>query len=213
MMLEDAEDTGDEESASDLQKIRAAGRHLLSLINDILDLSKIEAGRMELDLETFGVCEAINDVATTVHPLVEKNANRLEIDCSKDLGSIHADAKRVRQVLLNLVSNASKFTEKGAIKIDAAREGNGAPDGEWLVLRVSDSGIGMTADQVARLFEPFSQADAATSTKYGGTGLGLAISRRLCQMMGGDVTVESEKGQGSTFTVRLPAVVSERGLH
>ncbi|MEE8192605.1 MAG: GAF domain-containing protein [Gemmatimonadales bacterium] len=213
MLLEDAEEGGDEESASDLQKIRAAGRHLLSLINDILDLSKIEAGRMELDLETFGVCETINDVATTVHPLIENNANRLEVDCSQDVGSIHADAKRVRQVLLNLVSNASKFTEKGVITIDAARESNGGGDGDWLVLRVSDSGIGMTPDQVARLFKPFSQADAATSTKYGGTGLGLAISRRLCQLMGGDVSVESEKGRGSTFTVRLPAVVPERGAH
>jgi PAS domain S-box-containing protein len=209
MLLEDAEDAGNGESAADLQKIRAAGQHLLSLINDILDLSKIEAGRMELDLETFGVCEAIQDVATTVQPLVQKNANRLEVQCA-DLGSIRADAKRVRQVLLNLVSNASKFTEKGVIRIGAVREGNGGPDGEWLVLQVSDSGIGMTPDQVARLFEPFSQADAATSTKYGGTGLGLAISRRLCQMMGGDVTVESAKDQGSTFTVRLPSVVSAR---
>lgn len=168
---------------------------------------------MELDLETFGVCETINDVATTVHPLIENSTNRLEVDCSQDVGSIHADAKRVRQVLLNLVSNASKFTEKGVITIDAARESNGVGDGDWLVLRVSDSGIGMTPDQVARLFKPFSQADAATSTKYGGTGLGLAISRRLCQLMGGDVSVESEKGRGSTFTVRLPAVVPERGAH
>jgi PAS domain S-box-containing protein len=204
MLLEEVEDNGDGTYSPDLQKIRQAGKHLLSLINEILDLSKIEAGKMELYVETVGVRAAVEDVATTVRPLVEKNANELRLECDTELGSMQSDATRLRQVLLNLVSNASKFTSEGTITLEAVREANGGA-GDWLVFRVSDTGIGMTTEQQAKLFEPFSQAEAATSTKYGGTGLGLAISRRLCQMMGGDITVDSEMGRGSTFTVRLPA--------
>ena len=207
MLEEEAAEAGQETFVPDLQKIRSAGRHLLSLINDILDLSKIEAGKLELFLEGFDVRATIEDVATTVTPLVEKNANRLEVRCAVDLGAMHADLTRTRQVLLNLLSNACKFTKQGTITLEAAREA--APGGEWLVFRVRDSGIGMTAEQMGRLFEAFSQADASTTRNYGGTGLGLAITRRFCRMMGGDVTVESEPGRGSTFTVRLPAHVVE----
>jgi len=191
-----------------LHKIRAAGRHLLTLINDVLDLSKIEAGKMELYLETFEVERLIEDVVSTVQPLVEKNANTLEVHPASDLGRMHADLTKVRQSLFNLLSNAAKFTEGGAITLGAVRE---TVDGaEWVVFRVSDTGIGMTPRQVERLFQAFSQADASTAHKYGGTGLGLAVTKRFCQMMGGEIGVESEYGVGSTFTIRLPAEVIER---
>ena len=172
---------------------------------DILDLSKIEAGRMELHLETFRLVPVIEDVAKTIEPMATRNGNRLVIDCPADLGTIHADQTRFRQSLLNLASNANKFTEKGTITI-AAREGqeNGR---DWITLAVADTGIGMTPDQMGKLFQEFSQASSTTASKYGGTGLGLAISRRFCQMMGGDITVESEPGRGSTFTIRLPRIV------
>ncbi|HVO34555.1 MAG TPA: GAF domain-containing protein, partial [Gemmatimonadales bacterium] len=211
MLEEEAAESGQATFVPDLQKIRSAGRHLLSLINDILDLSKIEAGKLELYLEGFDVRAAIEDVATTVAPLVEKNANRLEVRCAGDLGAMHADLTRTRQVLLNLLSNACKFTKQGTITLAAGREraARGGGGGEWLVFRVADSGIGMTAEQLGKLFEAFSQADASTARNYGGTGLGLAITRRFCRMMGGDVTVESEPGRGSIFTVRLPAQVAE----
>ncbi|HMA43575.1 MAG TPA: response regulator [Gemmatimonadales bacterium] len=199
MLQEDAAERGDSAAVPDLQKIHAAGKHLLALINDVLDLSKIEAGKMELHLETFVLAPLLEQVATTVRPLVAKNGNRLDLRVAPDLGSMHSDEIRVRQVLLNLLSNASKFTERGLITLEAER------DGGTIVLRVRDTGIGMTAGQQARLFQAFSQAEASTAAKYGGTGLGLAISRRFCQLMGGDVTVESEPGKGSTFTVRLPA--------
>ncbi|HWP38498.1 MAG TPA: response regulator [Gemmatimonadales bacterium] len=202
MLQEDAEDGGYIALVPDLEKIRAAGRHLLTLINDVLDLSKIEAGRMELHLETFEVQRLVDDVAATVRPLVEKHGNRLVLSRGGETGMIHADQTRVRQVLLNLLSNAAKFTERGTITLATARERDDA--GEWLVCRVSDTGIGMTPAQQARLFEAFAQADASTASKYGGTGLGLAISRKFCQMMGGDVSVASEMGKGSAFTVRLP---------
>jgi len=208
MLEEEAQDTGQDGFVPDLQKIRAAGRHLLALINDILDLSKIEAGKLELFLETFDLRSTVGEVATTVAPLVEKNANRLEVRCAADLGHMHSDLTRTRQILLNLLSNACKFTQHGTIGLSAERE-RAADGAEWVVLRVSDSGIGMTAEQMAKLFEAFSQADASTSRHYGGTGLGLAITRRFSRMMGGDVTVESEAGRGSTFTVRLPANVVE----
>jgi PAS domain S-box-containing protein len=203
MLEEDAEERGQPESVPDLQKIRAAGRHLLALINDVLDLSKIEAGKLELYLETFDLREAVVEVGTTILPLVEKNGNRLVVEAPSDLGAMRSDLTRVRQVLLNLLSNASKFTEGGTITLSVARR-NG--DVEF---RVSDSGIGMTPEQMSRLFEAFSQAEASTTKKYGGTGLGLAITRRFCQLMGGEVTVSSEPGRGSTFTVRLPADLSE----
>jgi PAS domain S-box-containing protein len=202
MLEEDATDRGHHDYVPDLQKIRAAGRHLLALINDVLDLSKIEAGKLELYLETFDLTTAIKDVATTVEPLVARRNNALTVTCASDLGAIRSDLTRVRQVLLNLLSNASKFTEHGRITLAAERRGAA------VVLRVSDTGIGMTPEQMARLFEPFSQADTTTSRKYGGTGLGLAITRRFCELMGGDVSVESDMGRGSTFTVRLPVDAS-----
>jgi signal transduction histidine kinase/DNA-binding response OmpR family regulator/HAMP domain-containing protein len=208
MLAEDFQDEGLEGFVPDLQKIRAAGRHLLSLINDVLDLSKIEAGKMELYLETFEVSHLVDDVVSTAQPLVEKNANTLGIRCADDLGTMHADLTKVRQSLFNLLSNAAKFTEQGTITLDVARE---TVDGtDWVTFRVSDTGIGMTPEQVEKLFQAFSQAEASTARRYGGTGLGLAITRRFCQMMGGDITVESELGVGSTFTIRLPAEVVKR---
>jgi light-regulated signal transduction histidine kinase (bacteriophytochrome) len=173
--------------------------------NDILDLSKIEAGRMELHLGTFPLVPAIYDVAKTIEPIATKNGNRLVIDCPADLGTIHADQTRFRQSLLNLASNANKFTEKGTVTI-AARQGQ-ENDRDWITLAVTDTGIGMTPEQMRKLFQEFSQASSTTASKYGGTGLGLVISRRFCQMMGGDITVESESGRGSTFTIRLPRIV------
>ena len=209
MLEEEAQESGQAAFVPDLQKIRSAGRHLLSLINDILDLSKIEAGKLELFLETFDVRATIEEVATTVAPLVEKNGNRLEVRCAEDLGTMHADLTRTRQVLLNLLSNACKFTQRGVVRLVAEREPSRDGTGPQIVFRVADSGIGMTAEQLGKLFEAFSQADASTAKNYGGTGLGLAITRRFCRMMGGEVTVESQPGRGSTFTVRLPARVGE----
>ena len=205
MVQEEVEELGQPGLASDLTKIRTAGRHLLALINDILDLSKIEAGKMELFLETFDLGTLLEEVVTTVRPLVEKNKNRLVVQRPPQPGTIHADLTKVRQMLLNLLSNACKFTKDGTITLTLARE---RPAGEEVVLSVADTGVGMTPEQMNRLFEAFSQAEASTTSKYGGTGLGLAITRRFCEMMGGDVTVRSEAGRGSTFTVRLPSAVS-----
>jgi signal transduction histidine kinase len=203
MLREDAEEL--KQDTEPLDRVLGAARHLLALINDILDLSKIEAGRMELHLETFPLAPVIKDVAKTIEPMATKNGNCLVIECPADLGTIHADQTRFRQSLLNLASNANKFTEKGTITI-AAHQGqeNGR---DWVTLAVADTGIGMTPEQMGRLFQEFSQASSATASKYGGTGLGLAISRHFCQMMGGDITVESEPGRGSTFTIRLPRIV------
>jgi len=206
MLQEEVADLGQTALAPDLEKIHTAGRHLLALINDILDLSKIEAGKTELYLETFEVRQMLDDVTTTVRPLVEKNANTLVVE-GADLGAMHGDLTKMRQVLLNLLSNACKFTERGTVTLAASRERRDGA-GEWMVFRVTDSGIGMTPAQMTRLFEAFAQAEASTTRRYGGTGLGLAISRRFCQMMGGDITVASEPGRGSTFTVRVPATVA-----
>ena len=181
-----------------------AARHLLALINDILDLSKIEAGRMELQLETFALAPLIASVVKTIEPLAAKNANQIAVDCDAAIGTLHADQMRLRQALLNLLSNANKFTDHGTITIDARQRQEDGRD--WITISVADTGIGMTAEQMGKLFQEFSQADASTTRKYGGTGLGLAISKRFCQMMGGDITVESEPGKGSTFTIRLPRV-------
>ncbi len=204
MMEEEAEERGLAESVADLQKIRSAGRHLLSLINDVLDLSKIEAGKMEMHLETFDLRAAIEAVAATVAPLVERNGNRLALDLAADLGAIHTDVTRVRQVLLNLLSNASKFTERGVITLRAARAGH------EVTLVVEDTGIGMTPEQQGRIFEAFAQAETSTTKKYGGTGLGLAISKMFCEMMGGSIDVASTPGRGTAFTVRLPVETRER---
>ena len=205
MLQEDARDMGEEHFVADLQKIHSAGKHLLGLINDVLDISKIEAGKMDLFLETIDVAAMIEDVASTIKLLVEKDGNTLHVDCEENLGPMRADATKVRQALFNLLSNAGKFTDKGSIFLQVLRErGRGAGN---FVFRVRDTGIGMTTEQINKLFKAFAQADASTTRKYGGSGLGLAITRHFCQMMGGDVTVESEPGKGSTFTIRLPAVV------
>jgi len=205
MLVEEAEDLGHEEHIPDLQKIHGAGKHLLSLINDILDLSKIEAGRMDLYLERFELESMLNDVVGTITPLVEKNGNTLVVDLPDKLGAIRADLTKIRQSLFNLLSNAAKFTENGTITLAVRREKEAGRD--WINLSVKDEGIGIAADKIEGLFEEFTQADESTTRNYGGTGLGLAISRRFCQMMAGDITVESTPGAGSTFTIRLPAEV------
>ena len=207
MLQEEAEDTGNTDAVPDLKKIHGAGKHLLALINDVLDLSKIEAGKMELFLETFEVRTLVDEVRATIHPLIEKNGNVLELDCPSDVNGMHADVTRVRQILFNLLSNASKFTEKGTVRLQVRREDAADGEGDVVVFRVTDTGIGMTPEQLAKLFQAFTQADASTSRKYGGTGLGLVICRRFAQMMGGDVSVDSTLGEGSVFTVRLPARV------
>ena len=208
MLQEEAEDRGQAAFVPDLRKIHGAGKHLLALINDVLDLSKIESGKMELYLEGFEVGGLVRDVESTIGPLVERNRNRLLVRCPEDVGRMHADVTRVRQILFNLLSNAAKFTEDGRIELEV---GPATVGGEECVLfGVRDTGIGLTSVQQGRLFQAFSQADASTSRKYGGTGLGLVISRRFAQMMGGDIDVASEVGRGSVFTVRLPRRVAGR---
>jgi signal transduction histidine kinase/DNA-binding response OmpR family regulator len=209
ILAEEAEDSGREDMLADLRKIRSAGKHLLGLINDVQDLSKIEAGKMDLYLESFEVTSIIEEVVSTIAPLIEKNANVLELRCAEGLGTMRADLTKVRQALFNLLSNASKFTSRGAITLWVTR---GRMDGvDWIRFIVKDTGIGMTTEQMGKLFQPFSQAEVSTSKTYGGTGLGLFLSQRFCQRMGGDVTVESALGVGSSFTIRLPAeVVDEK---
>jgi signal transduction histidine kinase/ActR/RegA family two-component response regulator len=203
MLLEEAEDTGAGEMRPDLEKIRAAGNHLLGLINEVLDLSKIEAGRMDVFRERFDVAVFVRDVASTVQPLITSRGNELQINVAPNVGELVTDVTKTRQVLLNLLSNASKFTEKGTVRLVVDRYAS--PSGEWVRFAVIDSGIGMTEEQQARLFQPFMQADASTTRKYGGTGLGLAISKRFCEMMGGAIYVRSELGKGTSFFVELPA--------
>jgi len=205
LLKEEVEELGVAQLGDDLGKIEASGRHLLSLINDILDLSKVEAGKMELHLETFDVGGVVEAVRATVEPLVEKNANRLVIEGAGESGAMHADRTKLTQMLLNLLSNATKFTRGGTVALRIAREGNGK--GERVVFQVSDTGIGMTPEQMGRLFEAFTQADASTASRYGGTGLGLAITKRFSELMGGNVRVESTPGEGSTFTLTVPATV------
>jgi signal transduction histidine kinase/CheY-like chemotaxis protein len=195
------------EFGADLEKINGAGKHLLALINDILDLSKIEAGKMELFLESFDLTKMIDEVASTIRPMVEKNANRLQITRASHLGAMHGDQIKVRQALFNLLSNAVKFTHEGNIHLEAGRQTMDGDD--WILFRVTDTGIGLGPEQIVKLFQDFTQADASTTRKFGGTGLGLALTRRFCQMMGGDVTVQSVAGEGSIFTIMLPAVVGE----
>ena len=205
MLGEEAEDLELEEFIPDLKKIHAAGSHLLGLINGILDISKIEAGKMELYTESFNVAETLEDIATTVQPLIEKKHNRLEVCLAENLQSIHADLTKVRQILLNLLSNAAKFSEQDTITLFAERL---TKDGrEWFLFHVKDRGIGMTEEQKAKLFQAFSQADVSTTRRFGGTGLGLAISKEFAVMMGGDIQVESEFGKGTDFIVRLPVHV------
>ncbi len=205
MLMEEAEDDGNDGNLADLKKIHSAGKHLLALINDILDLSKIEAGKMEIFIETFDVAAVIDDVVTTIQPLVEKNGNTLSVDCDKGIGTMQADLTKVRQGLFNLLSNACKFTKNGTVTMKVRKEEkDGCP---WFIFDVSDTGIGITPEQISKLFQAFSQADSSTTRQFGGTGLGLNITKHFSQMMGGDVTVTSEYGKGSTFTIKLPAKV------
>ena len=221
MLQEDAQDSGSEDFLPDLEKIQTAGKHLLDMISDILDISKIEAGHVTLYLEHFDVATMIEEVMTTAQPLVEKKGNALALQVKGELGMMYADQPKVRQILLNLLSNAAKFTEKGVITIDIEKVKNKQPKpkkrnknndfnsgsnyiSQFLIFRVSDTGIGMTDEQLEQIFKPFTQADASTTKKYGGTGLGLTISQRLCQILGGEISVESEDGKGSTFIVSLP---------
>jgi signal transduction histidine kinase/CheY-like chemotaxis protein len=205
MLREDADAL--KQDTEPLDRVLGAGRHLLALINDILDLSKIEAGRMELHLESFSLVPLIEDVAKTIKPMATKNGNRIVVDCQSGLGTIYADQIRFRQALLNLASNANKFTEKGTVTIAAQAQPT------EITTAVSDTGIGMTPEQMGKLFQEFTQASSTTASKYGGTGLGLAISRHFCRMMGGDITVESKPGAGSTFTIRLPRTVQIEQEH
>jgi len=205
MLHEDAVDLKREDELEPLERVLRAAKHLLALINDILDLSKVEAGKMDIHVESFAIGPLIEDVVQTISTMAAKNENKVVVDCAADLGTMRADQTRIRQALLNLASNANKFTEKGTVTITARR---GVEVGrEWVTMAVRDTGIGLTPAQMGKLFQDFVQADASTTRKYGGTGLGLAISRRFCQMMGGDITVASEPGKGSTFTIRLPAEV------
>ncbi len=201
MLHDEAKELGDPLFLEDLSKIRKAGGHLLSLINDILDISKIEAGKMELNVEWCSLQELIHDVLTTIRPLVESKGNTIEMQCEENV-EFQVDVTKMRQVLINLLSNANKFTESGSICFDVYKETRRNVNG--LVFRIEDTGIGMTPEQIAKLFQPFTQADASTTRKYGGTGLGLAISQRFIQLMGGDIAVESEINKGSTFSCWLP---------
>ena len=225
MLQEDAQDAGYEDFLPDLERIQTAGKHLLDMISDILDISKIEAGHVTLYLENFDIANMIEEVVSTAQPLVEKKGNTLAMQISGDVGSMYADQPKVRQILLNLLSNAAKFTEKGVITLSIERIKNDKfksknkkhkqdyaqalnSNSQVLIFRVSDTGIGMSEEQLQHIFKPFTQADASTTRKYGGTGLGLTISQRLCQILGGEIAVESEVERGSTFTVRLPERVS-----
>jgi signal transduction histidine kinase/DNA-binding response OmpR family regulator len=219
MLREDANDNGQPEMVEDLLKIHSAGHHLLNLINDILDLSKIEAGRMDLHLEEFDIAQVVRDVVVTIRPLILGNNNRLNLELSNDLGTMYADVTKVRQSLFNLLSNASKFTNHGTITLRVTPQqldlGHNGADlrtrrtGSMVVFEIIDTGIGMSQSQIDRLFQPFIQADSSTTRKYGGTGLGLTITKRFSQMMGGDVTVKSAVNHGSTFTITLPLQVEQ----
>jgi signal transduction histidine kinase len=207
MLMEDAEDDGNQGAVDDLGKIHGAATHLLALINDVLDLSKVEAGKMEIYLETFEIRQLVDEVVNTLDTLVKKNDNRLKVEVDPSLGEMRADVTKVRQALFNLLSNAAKFTRQGEIGLAVRGE---QEDGVgWVRMAVSDSGIGIPPEKIDHVFEEFSQADESTTRDYGGTGLGLPISRRFCQLMGGDITVESTAGKGSTFTIRLPVEVEE----
>src|SRR5262249_20536873 len=201
MMVKNAARFGTEKAQEPLQRVNRAGTHLLGLINQVLDLSKIEAGKLELNPQTVQLAPLINEVIGTAGQLAEQTKNRLVVDAQESRGALTVDPMRLRQILLNLLSNACKFTKEGEVKLAARKVSNGR---NFVEFAICDTGIGMTAEQQAKLFAEFSQADAATAQRFGGTGLGLAITRKLARMMGGDVTVTSEPGKGSVFTVRLP---------
>jgi len=206
LMREEAEDIGLPSFVRDLGKIESAGKHLLGLINGVLDIAKIEAGKMDLHAETFDVAKMIEEVCATVAPVVEKNGNYFQIKAAPNLGAMHTDLTKVRQSLFNLLGNAGKFTREGRVQLEAERITDGGRD--WLVFHVRDTGVGMTPEQARKIFEAFTQADASTTRKFGGTGLGLAITREFSRLIGGDVIVQSALGQGSVFTLRVPAELS-----
>jgi len=203
MLADEAREKKLPEFADDLQHIKSSGRHLLELINDVLDLSKIEAGRIQVFAESFDVASLVREVGNQIGPIAEKNKNRIEIIAPEDLGMMHTDVIKLRQTLFNLLGNACKFTENGTVTLEAWREAHA--QGDWILFRVTDTGIGIAPGVMPQLFQPFVQADASTTRKFGGTGLGLAISRHFCRMMGGDLSASSTLGKGSIFTVRLPA--------
>jgi len=208
MLAEDAEDAGLDDMLDDLQKITAAGRHLLSLINDVLDLSKIEAGKMELFIEAFNFSDVANEVADTAQSLVKTNCNTLAVEIGEGLESLDGDLTKTRQMLFNLISNAAKFTENGTITLAGEKYENRGSD--WVRFSISDTGIGIPADKLDKIFQEFSQADESTTRNYGGTGLGLSLTRRFAQMMGGDISVESEVGSGSSFIIEIPMKVTKQ---
>ena len=208
ILLEDAEEAGMKEFEDDLNKIRTAGKHLLSLINDVLDISKIEAGKMTIYLESFDLQELVNDVVNTIHPMIEQNQNDIEVHFNPLPKQMHADSTKIRQILFNLLSNASKFTENGKITLTVNVDNR--DNRQTVRFEVEDTGIGMTEDQLTKVFDEFSQADDSTTRKYGGTGLGLAISKRFCSMLGGSMSVESALNEGSKFTVLIPLSVAEK---
>ncbi|MDQ2806767.1 MAG: PAS domain-containing sensor histidine kinase [Chloroflexota bacterium] len=201
MLIDEAAEEGFADLLPDLDKIRSAGSHLLGLINDVLDLSKIEADRMTAAVQPFDLADLIKSVVGVTLPLVERNDNRLVVAMAPDLGVIHSDPLKLRQILINLLSNAGKFTQDGVVTLTVGRD----PAADWIACRVTDTGIGMTPGEIAALFQPFMQADTSSTRRYGGTGLGLALSRRLCELLGGTIQVASTPGAGSTFTVHLPA--------
>ena len=201
MMVSHAARFGTEKAQEPLQRVHRAGTHLLGLINQVLDLSKIEAGKLELNPQFVELGPLAEEVVGTARQLADQNKNRLVVDAQENLGALTVDPMRLKQILLNLLSNACKFTKEGEVKLRASKLANG---GNWIEFVVTDTGIGMTPEQQAKLFAEFTQADATTAQRFGGTGLGLAITRKLARLMGGDVTVRSEPGKGSEFTVRLP---------
>ena len=207
ILLEDAEQSADETQIDDLRRINAAGKHLLSLVTSVLDLSKIEADKTELVIEPFDVASFMDDVVATSRSLVVANENEFLIERSADLGIMISDATKLRQSVLNLLSNAGKFTKNGRVTLSVSREKR--PHGDWIRIAVEDTGIGIAPDNVQKLFKNFNQADASTASKYGGTGLGLALSQNLCRLMGGTISVESTPGRGSLFTIRVPAYVED----
>ena len=225
LLSEECEDLGTTDFLPELGKIQSAGKHLLTLIGGILDLAKVESGRMTMFLETFGVQSLVDEVESIVRPMVEKNRNTFVIDCPIDIGIMYADVVKTKQVMFNLLSNAAKFTEHGTVSLRVQRSSQSAmqpttkpgithppsnTDTDTITFAITDSGIGLTDEQMGHLFEAFSQADVLTTRKYGGTGLGLALSRSFCLMMSGDITVTSIPGQGSTFTVTLPTTVTDQ---
>jgi signal transduction histidine kinase len=207
MLLEDAEATRDQEQIADLRRINSAGKHLLSLVTDVLDMSKIEADKTELVIQPFDIASFIDDVVATSRSLIVANGNEFQVERSTDLGIAISDATRLRQATLNLLSNAGKFTNGGTVTLTVAREKS--ISGDWIGIAVQDTGIGITPENLQRLFQDFNQAEPSTASKYGGTGLGLALSQNLCHMMGGEITVESEYGRGSRFAIRVPAYIDD----